>query len=54
MIKNVPGSHHRRVYSRHIVRFFVKISNLCHEIENGNGNGDTNVYHYEHGTAITC
>ena len=42
-------------YSQDTVRkFFFGISNLCHEIENENGNEDIRIYHYNLGNAITC
>ena len=42
-------------YSQDTVReFFFGISNLCHEMENENGNEDIRVYHYNLGNAITC
>ena len=34
--------------------FFVEISNLYREIENGNGNEDIRVYHYNRGKTLTC
>ena len=34
--------------------FFVEISNLYREIENGNGNEDIRGYHYNLGKKLTC